>query len=138
MNATAARARQLLVLACAASAGVHFALAPEHWRESAISGVAFAASAVALAACAVALDRLPRSRLAVTAAAVLLAGLLGAYLLTRFTAMPPLADHAEPVDAVGVATKVVEAAGLALAVVVSQRTVGRPDRQPALQKGVRT
>jgi uncharacterized protein YjeT (DUF2065 family) len=138
MNATAARARQLLVLACAVSAGVHFALAPEHWRESASSGAAFAASAVALGVCALALDRLPRSRLPVTGAALLLAGLLGAYLLTRFTAMPPLTDHAEPVDAVGAVTKVVEATGLALAVVVSQRTAGRPDGKPALQKGVRT
>jgi hypothetical protein len=138
MNATAARARQLLVLACAASAGVHFALAPEHWRESATSGAAFAASAVALCACAVALDRRPRSGLPVTGAALLLAGLLSAYLLTRFTAMPPLADHAEPVDAVGAVTKLVEAVGLALAVVVSQRSAGRPERRPALQKGVRT
>jgi hypothetical protein len=138
MNATAARARQLLVLACAASAGVHAVLAPEHWRESAISGAAFAASAVALAACAVALDRLPRGRLPVTGAAVLLAGLLGAYFLTRFTAMPPLADHVEPVDAVGAVTKLVEAAGLALAVVVSQRSAGRLDGPSAIQKGVRT
>ena len=107
MSSTAARARRLLVLVCAASAGVHAALAPEHCRESATAGAAFAASAVVLGVCAVALDRLPRSRLPVVGAAVLLAGLLGAYLLTRLTAIPPLAEHQEPVDAVGVATKAV-------------------------------
>jgi hypothetical protein len=39
-----------VVLACAASAGIHAALAPEHFGESPTAGAAFVASAAALAA----------------------------------------------------------------------------------------
>jgi peptidoglycan/LPS O-acetylase OafA/YrhL len=131
-------ARRLLVLVCAASAGVHAALAPPHWPEWATSGAAFAAAAVALAACAVALDRRPQSRLAVSAAAALLAGLIGVYLATRLTALPTLADHAEPVDALGLATKLVEAGGLVCTFVVGQRPARGPEGLLATQKGVRT
>jgi hypothetical protein len=131
-------ARQLLILVCAASAGVHAALAPEHWRESVASGAAFAVAAIALAACGVMLDRRPGSRLAVRAAAALLAGLIGAYLVTRLTALPPLAEHAEPVDGVGLVTKLVEVVGLISALLVGQRSASGPRGSLATQKGVRT
>jgi Kef-type K+ transport system membrane component KefB len=133
-----APAMQLLVLACAASAGVHAALAPEHWRESATAGAGFAVSAVALAVCAVLLDRRPESQLPVGAATVLLAALIGVYVVTRLTVLPPLAAHQEPVDALGLATKLVEAAGLACALVIGQRLARGPQGRLATQKGVRT
>jgi hypothetical protein len=137
-RSSAASARQLLVLVCAASAGVHVALAPPHFGESATSGAAFAAAAVALAVCAGMLDRRPQNRLAVRASAALLAGLIGIYFLTRLTPLPPLAEHQEPVDALGLAIKLVEAAGLACALVIGQRPASRPQRLFATRKGVRT
>jgi hypothetical protein len=131
-------ARRLLVLACAASAGVHAALAPPHWAESTASGAAFGVAAVALAASAIALDRRPLSRLALSTAAALLAGLIGAYCVTRLSALPPLAEHAEPVDGLGLATKLVEGGGLICALVVGQRSARGPQGPLASEKGVRT
>jgi drug/metabolite transporter (DMT)-like permease len=107
---------QLLIVICAASAGVHAVLAPAHFQESPSLGVGFAVAAVALAAFAIGLDRWPQSRSAVHAAAVLLGALLIAYAATRITAVPLLGDHREPIDAIGVATKLIEAVGLLLAI----------------------
>ena len=45
---------------------------------------------------------------------MLLGSLVAAYAATRLVTLPPL-THAEPVDALGAATKLVEAAGLMLA-----------------------
>ena len=42
----------------------------------------------------------------------MLAGLVAAYCLTRLTALPPVDPEREPLDAIGVATAAVEAAGL--------------------------
>ena len=49
--------RNAVSLACAISAGVHAALAPDHFRETTGAGVGFLASAVLLAVLAVALTR---------------------------------------------------------------------------------
>jgi hypothetical protein len=107
---------QLLIVICAASAGVHAVLAPAHFQESASLGVGFAVAAVTLAAVAIGLESWPQSRSVVHAAAVLLGGLLIAYAATRITAVPLLGDHREPIDAIGIATKLIEAVGLLLAI----------------------
>ena len=101
--------RILLLCTLAASAGMHAALASAH-------GLSFhlAAALLALSAAAVALRP---GRLAAGGAALLLAGLLGAYALSG-----------EPLDAVAAVTKAIELAGLLLALVLAAR--GRPVLRP--------
>jgi hypothetical protein len=60
-----------LILACAISAGIHGALAPDHFSEGAGAGLGFVASAIALAGVAVWLTARPASRLALAAACLL-------------------------------------------------------------------
>ena len=108
------RERRALVLALAASAGAHAALAPSHAAEGRVVAAGFAFSAVALAIAALLVDRSDRPG-AVVAAALLLGSLLTAYAASRTAVVWPL-GHAEPVDAIGALTKLVEAAGLAVAV----------------------
>ena len=105
--------RWFVALVCAASAGVHAALVPEHLRESPVLGWAFVLSVVLLAAAAVQVtadpDVAPRG-----VAAVLWAVAAG-YLLSRTTGMPVLVPDPEPVDVLGVLTTLAEvAAGLAV------------------------
>jgi len=121
-----------LVLALASSAGVHGALVPTHGAEAPLLGVTFALSALLLAAIALRIDRAP-TPLALAVAAVLLAALLAAYVATRFVALPPV-PHAEPVDLLGAATKLIEAGGLALALrLLGTRAGGTA--LPALHEG---
>ena len=103
-----------VIVACAISAGVHAALAPEHFRETTAAGVGFVASAVLLAALAVALTRGP-SEAAFAATALLFAGLIGSYVLAVTTGIPGVHPDVDPVEGLAVATKAVEAAGLVLA-----------------------
>jgi hypothetical protein len=102
-----------LVLILAASAGVHAALAPAHSSEGLPVAAGFALSSAALAVAAVVVDRSRRPE-AYRLAALLLGALLATYLASRVTTVWPL-SHAEPVDAVGLATKTFEAAGVLLA-----------------------
>jgi hypothetical protein len=125
-------AQQLLVLALASSAGVHAGLAPTHAAETAVLGAMFALAALALAGAAVRVDRAPTAA-SLAAAGLLLAPLLAAYAATRLLALPPL-THAEPVDALGVITKLIEAAGLALALRLWQTHAGRTRQPPALRE----
>jgi hypothetical protein len=105
--------RRGLVLALAASAGAHAALVPGHAAEGLPISVLFAVSALVLAGFSVLVDRSDR-RAVVVAAALLLGGLLTLYAASRVVVVWPLA-HVEPIDAVGAITKLVEAAGLTLA-----------------------
>jgi len=129
---------ELLVAACAISAGVHAALVPGHLREEPLLGWAFVLASALLAATAVALDRRRDSRWPVRAAALLFAGLIAGYTATRASHVPGLESTPEPLDAVGLVTDAVEAAGLALAlrlarpptrrlrVLLAPRQEGRP------------
>jgi hypothetical protein len=103
-----------VVLACATSAGIHAALAPEHFRETTAAGVGFAASAVLLGALAVMLTRRP-AEAAFAAAVLVFAGLIGSYVLAVTTGIPGVHPDVDPVQSLALATKAVEAAGLALA-----------------------
>jgi hypothetical protein len=106
--------RDALIVACAISAGVHVALVPEHYEESTALGIGFLGSAVVLAVLAIALTRrVSPSALALSGAT--LAGLLAAYALAITVGLPFLHPESEPVDGLALATKVVEAAGLAVA-----------------------
>ena len=103
-----------VVLACAMSAGIHAALAPGHFRETPATGVGFAASAVLLGALAVVLTRRP-SEAAFAATVLVFAGMIGSYVLAVTTGIPGVHPDVDPVEGLALATKAVEAAGLALA-----------------------
>ena len=103
---------RFVVFASAASAGIHAALAPDHFGESIAAGTGFAASAVALAVLAAVLTLRPESTLAMAAAAIVLAGLLVSYALALTTGVPVLHPEVELVEGLALATKAMEAVGL--------------------------
>ena len=131
MNAR--RAREILVFALAASAGTHAALAPPHAAEGAPVPVMFAFAAAGLAATAVLVDRSRRTA-AYSLAALLLGGLLAAYAVSRVATLWPLA-HPEPIDGLGAATKLFEAAGLLLALRLLQGPAGSVGELSARHQG---
>lgn len=104
----------VVILACAVSAGIHGALVPEHLAEGSWAGGGFVASTVVLAALALWLTLRP-GHPAVTAASLTFAGLIGAYALAVTTGVPVLHPDAEPVDGLALFTKAVEATGLVAA-----------------------
>ncbi len=106
----------VLILSCAISAGIHGALAPDHFREGAGAGRGFVVSAVALAGVAMWLTARPASRLALAAAAAVFLGLLASYALAVTNGLPLLHPEPEPVDGLALATKAIEVVGLAAAV----------------------
>jgi hypothetical protein len=113
VNVTLADLRSdLVILACAISAGIHGALTPSHFDEGTGAGLGFAAATVALAGIVVWLTRRPASVLALGAAAATLAGLLASYVLAVTTGVPVLHPHPEPLDGLALATKAVELVGL--------------------------
>jgi hypothetical protein len=104
--------RDVVILACAISAGVHGALAPEHFAEGTGAGLGFTLSTIGLAVAAVALTFSPESRSAVAAAAALFLGLITAYALAVTTGLPLVHPDREPVEGLALATKAIEAVGL--------------------------
>ena len=109
------RRANVLIVAGAAGAGVHAAIAPEHVREWAPLGAAFVVTAVLLGVAVATLALRPTSVRAARAVAVVLAGVVVGYVATRVAALPPLDPEREPFDVLGVATTLVEAVGLVLA-----------------------
>lgn len=104
----------VVVLCCAISAGIHAALVPSHFEDGTGPGVGFIAAAAAPALCAIVLTRSP-SRRSLLATAAVLAGLIGAYLLVIAHGLPVLHPEQEPVEALAVWTKAVEALGVVVA-----------------------
>ena len=111
----------VVILACAISAGIHGALVPDHFGESTGAGLGFVAATVALAVLVVVLTLRPASGLALAGAATVLAGLLGAYVLATTTGVPVLHPEPEPLDGLALATKAIEAMGLGVAVALLGR-----------------
>ena len=107
--------RDVLIVTCAISAGIHGALVPEHLAEGAGPGGGFIASTALLAVLAVALSAGAGER-AVFAAGAVLAGLIVAYGLAISTGVPLLHPEVEPLDGTALFTKAVEALGLAAAI----------------------
>jgi hypothetical protein len=107
--------RDVLIMACAVSAGIHGALAPAHFAEGTGAGLGFVAATALLAVVGLLLTLRPGSRPALLGTAAVLGGLLAAYGLAVTTGVPLLHPEVEPVDALAVFTKAVEAAGLAAA-----------------------
>jgi hypothetical protein len=110
----AAIERDLVIIACAISAGIHAALIPHHWTEGAAAGTGFAVATVLLAAVAVALTRVA-STAALAGATALFGGLLVSYGLAVTTGLPLLHPHPEAVDWRALFTKAIELVGLGAA-----------------------
>jgi hypothetical protein len=126
------RTQRLVVLALASSAGVHAALAPAHAAETPALGVPFALSALSLLGAAVAVDRAPEPA-TLGPTVFLLGSLLALYAATRFVALPPITP-VEPVDALGAGTKLIEAAGMVLALRLWPTPTGSRRGRPFFRK----
>ena len=121
----------LVILACAVSAGIHGALVPGHLAEGTGPGLGFTAAAASLAGLVVWLTWRPASVPALGTAAVTFAGLLAGYVLATTTGLPVLHPDAEPVDGLALATKAIEAVGLlaATSLLWQRLTVTHPQRK---------
>jgi drug/metabolite transporter (DMT)-like permease len=104
--------QDVVILACAVSAGIHAALAPDHFREATGAGLGFVVATVLLAALAVAVTFWPDHLHAPKLAALVFAGLIVSYGLAITTGVPVLHPDVEPVDGLALFTKAVEIAGL--------------------------
>ena len=120
--------RDLVILACAISAGIHGALVPGHFDEGSGAGLGFVAATVLLATAAVAITLRPANSFALAAAAAVLAGLLASYLLAVTTGLPFIHPQPEPIDGLGLATKAIESVGLAAAAALLWRPSAAPTR----------
>jgi hypothetical protein len=123
----------LMVFVCAAGAGIHAGLVPEHLREEPRLGVAFVITTVALLLTGAAIVLRPMNRRLVWFAALMLGGLIVGYLASRTTGIPLLAPDLETVDGVGIAAVSIELLGLCCALWLAQN-VGRHPRRPLLQE----
>ncbi len=122
----------MLIAACAASAGAHAGLVPEHLREAPQLGIAFILASGVLLAVVAALALRPQDPRIAMVAGLLLSGLIASWGASRVTGIPFLQPRPEPVDLVGLVTKLVEVLGLAFALWLSQPVDGR--RSPAIQE----
>jgi hypothetical protein len=127
------RGARILLFACAASAGAHAGLVPAHLNGEPRLGAAFLVTVVLLAAAATAIAARPGDRRITSAAGLLLAGLMLAYLTSRTTGIPVLDSEPEALDTVGIATNAVEALGVVVAVWLVH-PVGRYARPTHLQE----
>jgi CHASE2 domain-containing sensor protein len=120
----------VVILACAVSAGIHAALIPGHFDESTGAGLGFVGATIALAGLVGWMTWRPVSPAPLAAAVVILAGLLASYALAITTGLPVLHPDPEPVDGLAVATKAIEAAGLLVAASLLWRHVAVIHLQP--------
>jgi hypothetical protein len=114
--------RNLLIVACAISAGVHAALVRDHLHESIGAGGGFLAATVFLGVLIVVMTRRAESTVVVAGAAFVLGALLASYALATTTGMPVLHPDREPVDGLALATKAAEGVGLLLALDLLRRS----------------
>ena len=110
----------IVILACAVSAGIHAALVQDHFEEGTGAGVGFVVATVLLASLAVVLTRHP-SQPALVATAAVFIGLIVSYGLVLTTGVPVLHPEIEAVDGLALFTKAVEAIGLVTAASLVRR-----------------
>jgi hypothetical protein len=126
----AALRTEIVILACAISAGIHGALVRDHFAEGLGPGLGFVAATALPAALAVVLRERP-TRHGFLAATVVFAGLIAAYAAVVATGVPMLHPSREGVDGLALVTKAVEAVGLvAAASLVPGRLPAIPFAQP--------
>ena len=110
----------LIVIACAVSAGIHGALVPDHFREGAGTGIGVVIATVLPAALAVVLTRAP-SQAALLSAIAVFGGLIAAYAVVVLHGLPVVHPEREELDGLALFTKAVEAGGLLLAASLVRR-----------------
>ena len=120
----------VVILACAVSAGIHGALVPGHFDEGTGAGLGFVAATVALAGLVVWLTASPASPVPPAAAGALFVGLLASYAFAVTSGLPVLHPEPEPIDGLALATKAVEAVGLVAASSLLWRPVAALNPQP--------
>jgi hypothetical protein len=125
----------VVIISCALSAGVHYALVPPHLEENTILGAGFAVSTALLLLAALAIARSGDVRVPAGATAALLGALIVAYGVSRTIGLPVGGEGVEELDALGLATQCIQAAGLAAAIALcrplgrhagARRSKGRP------------
>ena len=121
-------ARNVVLIASAASAGVHAGLVPAHLDENLWLGIAFAGSFGLLLALTVSLAHAGDPRRRAAPAAAVLAALIVAHSLSRTVGLAPLEEHVEPVDAIGLLTQGAQLAGLVAALVLCHPSGGASAR----------
>lgn len=104
-----------LSVALTFSAGMHAALVPEHLQEMPPLGWAFIVAAVIGAGLGFAVATGPNGRPWARLAAVFLAGEIGAWIVFVTLRVPGFMGTPEPVETIAVVCKLVELAGLGLA-----------------------
>lgn len=104
--------RNLVILACAVSAGIHAGLTREHFEAGLGLGGGFLAATLLLGVLGVGLALRPDSCVLFMAASLVFIGLIGSYALATTTGIPVLHVETEPVESLAVVTKAVEIAGL--------------------------
>jgi len=109
-------ARVAIACTCAASAGVHAGLVPEHLREAPPLGVAFALSATLFALAALVIRQPAARPWAAVGVAVLLLSTALAYVASRTTGIPILSPAPEQADVLGASVSVLEVAAAAVAI----------------------
>jgi hypothetical protein len=107
---TASIERDVVIVACAVSAGIHAALTPDHFQEGAGAGGGFLVATILLGALALVLTRWP-SGAALATAVLVLTCLIVSYALVLTTGVPGLHPEVEPLDGLALVTKLFEAAG---------------------------
>ena len=110
----------IVIVACAISAGIHGALVEHHFREGIGAGIGFVAATVLLVALVLTLTRKP-SQTSLVAAAAISIGLIASYGLAITTGLPVLHPDVEAVDGLALFTKVVEGIGAAAAASLVRR-----------------
>jgi hypothetical protein len=133
MSVATALERDIVIAACAISAGIHAGLVRDHFAEGAGAGSGFLASAVLLLGLATVLTTRPPTLGALAMTAALLVGLLASYAFAVTTGVPVLHPEPEPIDALALATKAIEGLGLVTALHLIGRdraAVARNDFQP--------
>ena len=130
-HATTRRDADLVLAACAISAGAHAALVPSHMEHDPQLGLAFVVAAGVLLTLGAAVVLSPDPARAARAAALVFAALIASYAAATTVGLPLLSVQPEPVDGVALVTKLVETVGLVFALKRNQTVGGRwsPTRQ---------
>jgi hypothetical protein len=119
----------LLALAVTFSAGIHAALVPEHLEEIPPLGYAFIAAAAIGGLIAAALVVRPDDGRLPLLAALFCVGQIGTWALFVTAPVPGFVGTPEPVEAIALVSKAVEALGVALALpLIAPPVLARPRR----------
>ena len=122
---TGRRDAEIVLAACAISAGAHAALVPSHMEHDPRLGLAFVVAVGVLLTVGEAIVLSPGTARAAQAAALVFAALIASYAAATTVGLPLVSVEPEPVDGVALVTKLVESVGLVFALKLNQTVGGR-------------